>query len=105
MSFGEPKLLALELFCILAGIGIATCGGLLALRADVDRPLQCIAVLFVAVAVFLGGMSLLCWFPTLAVEMADRMFPTPPVEVEEEDEEPPAETALFSPTVNRSLPC
>lgn len=75
MSFGNVPLFFIELVCVAVGIAIATGGGLLALRADVDRPLQCIPVFTAAVLVFLGGMALLCWFSPIAAEVADKVDP------------------------------
>lgn len=53
----------------IVGVAVATCGGMLALLADPDRPAQCVPVFALAGAVFLGGIALVCWYQTVAEQL------------------------------------
>jgi hypothetical protein len=70
MLSSEPKILALQITCMVLGIVVSTSGGLLALLADPDRPVQAVPVFVVAATIFCGGLALLCWFATIVAYVA-----------------------------------
>jgi hypothetical protein len=70
MFSSEPRVLALQISCLVLGVVVATGGGLLALLADPDRPVQAVPVFVVAGTIFCGGLALLCWFAPLVAYVA-----------------------------------